>query len=379
MSSKALAGSDRASAAQPVGDQRDTAPSFLAQFYDIQGVIGEGTFGKVFLAISKAQPGRRLAVKCIKPGKEQEGVCVTALREIMLLKAISHPNVITLDGMHMDVQNLSLSLAFDYAEHDMYEIIRYHRDLGQPVPLHTIKSLMHQLFKGLAYLHSNWLMHRDLKPSNILVMGPGEEHGTLKIADFGLARVFRDPLEPLWNNGLVVTIWYRAPELLLGARHYTTAVDLWAAGCIMAELFTLRPLFHGEERKGGQDLFQDDQMNKIFTVLGHPSSSPGCWPLLESLAHWRDNSGNVRMRRPEHGSISIKQLLWKTSPLMSYFHPEAALDLLSRLLTLDPSSRITAQQALDHPFFTQDPLPGRNAFVHHGQRMFSYPSRPVRK
>ncbi|GAB4821372.1 hypothetical protein N2152v2_008418 [Parachlorella kessleri] len=461
---------------QPAGNQpASLAPAFLSQYYEIVGVIGEGTFGRVFLATSRAQPGRRLAVKVIKPGKEQEGVCATALREMMLLRAMSHPNILALDSMHMDVKDLSLSLAFDYADHDMYEIIRFHRDLGQPVPIYTIKSLMYQLLQGghgqepmtpqaarfidscamvpvytvkpalqgllkaqgagINYMHTNWLLHRDLKPSNILVMGPGEEQGVLKIADFGLTRVFREPLEPLWNNGVVVTIWYRAPELLLDAKHYNPAVDMWATGCIMAELFTLRPVFQGEERKGSQDLFQADQLNKIFTVLGHPSALPGGWRHLDCLRHWRDNTENVRMRRPEHGSLSLAQLLWKTSPLMRwagrwagagtdvasvsggsrqvpgrgprralghcdggspyrqprYIQPDAALDLMARLLCMDPSRRITAAEALQHPFFQQactqlpsscvasDPMPGSNAFVCQGQRMYTYPQRAVRK
>lgn len=147
-------------------------------------------------------------------------------------------------NVHINHGDMSLYLAFDYAEHDLYEIIRHHREkLSCNINPYTVKSLLWQILNGLNYLHSNWIIHRDLKPSNILVMGDGEEQGVVKIGDFGLARIFQAPLKPLSENGVVVTIWYRAPELLLGIKHYTSAVDMWAVGCIFAELLTLKPLF----------------------------------------------------------------------------------------------------------------------------------------
>lgn len=138
----------------------------------------------------------------------------------------------------------------------------------------------------------NWIVHRDLKPSNILVMGEGEEHGVVKIADFGLARIYQAPLKPLAENGVVVTIWYRAPELLLGAKHYTSAVDMWAVGCIFAELLTLKPLFQGQEVKGTPNPFQLDQLDKIFKVLGHPT--PEKWPTLVNLPHWQSDVQRIQ-------------------------------------------------------------------------------------
>lgn len=188
------------------------------------------------------------------------------------------------------------------------QIIHHHsQTLRTPIPPPTLKSLLHQLLLGVLHLHSHWILHRDLKPANILVTSSG----VVKIGDLGLARLARDPLLPLWNGDkVVVTIWYRAPELLLGARHYTPAIDLWAVGCIYAELLALRPIFKGEEAKpepgggggkvtqaqvqqgqggqGGLQLqnlgagimgvgvktlpFQSDQMGKIVEILGNPDS-----------------------------------------------------------------------------------------------------------
>ncbi|GFH23202.1 protein kinase domain-containing protein, partial [Haematococcus lacustris] len=215
---------------------------------------------------------------------------------------------------------------------------------------------MWQLLNGLNYLHQNWIMHRDLKPSNVLVMAHDDSdpdsQGRVRVADFGLARIFQAPLRSLAENGIVVTIWcggqqhlarasswhggscrYRAPELLLGARHYTRAVDVWAAGCILAELCTLRPLFQGTELKPNNP-FQSDQVDRIFKVLGHPDTAT--WPQLPHLPHWANNNNNVRL-------------------------PAEAWDLLARMLEYDPVARITAEEALAHPYFTHHaPAPTAN-------------------
>jgi cyclin-dependent kinase 8/11 len=123
-------------------------------------------------------------------------------------------------------------------------------------------------------------------------MGEGEEHGIIKIADFGLARIYQAPLKPLSDNGVVVTIWYRAPELLLGAKHYTSAVDMWAVGCIFAELLTLKPLFQGVEAKATPNPFQLDQLDKIFKVLGHPTVEK--WPTLANLPCWQNDQQHIQ-------------------------------------------------------------------------------------
>ncbi|KAJ8764882.1 hypothetical protein K2173_010347 [Erythroxylum novogranatense] len=345
-------------------------PEWL-QHYNLIGKIGEGTYGLVFLAKTKspANRGKSIAIKKFKQSKDGDGVSPTAIREIMLLREISHENVVRLVNVHINHTDMSLYLAFDYAEHDLYEIIRHHRDkLGHGINQYTVKSLLWQLLNGLNYLHSNWIIHRDLKPSNILVMGEGEEHGVVKIGDFGLARIYQAPLKPLSDNGVVVTIWYRAPELLLGAKHYTSAVDMWALGCIFAELLTLKPLFQGAEAKSTPNPFQLDQLDKIFKVLGHPTIEK--WPTLASLPHWQQDSHHIQAHKYETTGIHN----------VVHLSPKSAqYDLLSKMLEYDPQKRITAAQALEHEYFRMEPLPGRNALVpsQPGEKAINYPTRPV--
>ncbi|XP_061346833.1 cyclin-dependent kinase E-1-like [Gastrolobium bilobum] len=340
------------------------------QQYDLIGKIGEGTYGLVFLAKIKSQsPRKSIAIKKFKQSKDGDGVSPTAIREIMLLREIAHENVVKLVNVHINQADMSLYLAFDYAEHDLYEIIRHHRDkLNHSINQYTVKSLLWQLLNGLNYLHSNWMIHRDLKPSNILVMGEGEEHGVVKIADFGLARIYHAPLKPLSENGVVVTIWYRAPELLLGAKHYTSAVDMWAVGCIFAELLTLKPLFQGAEVKATSNPFQLDQLDKIFKVLGHPTLEK--WPCLANLPYWQQDLQHIQGHKYDNTSLYNAVHLPPKSP---------AYDLLSKMLEYDPRKRITAAQALEHEYFKIEPLPGRNALVpcQLGEKIVNYPTRPV--
>ncbi|XP_071697189.1 cyclin-dependent kinase E-1 [Rutidosis leptorrhynchoides] len=342
-------------------------PEWLQQ-YDLIGKIGEGTYGLVFLAKIKSNRSKSIAIKKFKQSKDGDGVSPTAIREIMLLREISHDNVVKLVNVHINHIDMSLYLAFDYAEHDLYEIIRHHRDkVNQGINQYTVKSILWQLLNGLNYLHSNWIMHRDLKPSNILVMGDGEEQGVVKIADFGLARIYQAPLKPLSDNGVVVTIWYRAPELLLGGKHYTSAVDMWAVGCIFAELLTLKPLFQGQEVKATPNPFQLDQLDKIFKVLGHPTVDK--WPTLAHLPHWQSDQQHIQGHKYDSpGLYSVVHLSPKNP----------AYDLLSKMLEYDPRKRITAAQALDHEYFRMEPLPGRNALVPPpGEKTINYPTRPV--
>ncbi|KAF6152816.1 hypothetical protein GIB67_004645 [Kingdonia uniflora] len=167
---------------------------------------------------------------------------------------------------------------------------------------------------------------------------------------------------------VVVTIWYRAPELLLGAKHYTSAVDMWAVGCIFAELLTLKPLFQGVEVKATPNPFQLDQLDKIFKVLGHPT--PEKWQMLVHLPHWQSDQQHIQGHKYDNPGLYSVVHLPQKSP---------AYDLLSKMLEYDPQKRITAAQALEHEYFRIDPLPGRNALVacQPVEKVVNYPARPV--
>ncbi|XP_073645607.1 cyclin-dependent kinase 19 isoform X4 [Tursiops truncatus] len=209
---------------------------------------------------------------------EGTGISMSACREIALLRELKHPNVIALQKVFLSHSDRKVWLLFDYAEHDLWHIIKFHRaskanKKPMQLPRSMVKSLLYQILDGIHYLHANWVLHRDLKPANILVMGEGPERGRVKIADMGFARLFNSPLKPLADlDPVVVTFWYRAPELLLGARHYTKAIDIWAIGCIFAELLTSEPIFHcRQEDIKTSNPFHHDQLDRIFSVMGFPA------------------------------------------------------------------------------------------------------------
>jgi len=214
-----------------------------------------------------------------------------------------------------------------------------------------MKSILYQLLNGLAYLHANWILHRDLKPANILIM----KDGTVKIGDLGLARFFQEPIQPLINGDkVVVTIWYRAPELLLGAKHYTKAVDMWAIGCIFAELIITKPLFKGEEAKmenKKQIPFQRDQLKKIFEILGVPTKQQ--WNEIDHLPESKNLKGFGDYKNTFESYMKQNAPSWNS---------KSGFDLLTRMLIYDPKRRITAEEALDHPYFKEEPLPIMNPF-----------------
>ena len=340
---------------------------------------GAAEVGHPRTGASSAGTQRKLALKLLKPTKEFDGVSPTAVREMALLRELNHPHVLRLEAVHVHVEEHVLCMVFNYAEYDLYELIRHHRErlAKSPISLHTVKSLLWQVLQGVEYLHSQWVIHRDLKPSNILVtseiaLGGG---GMVKIADFGLARIFQAPLRPLHDNGVVVTIWYRAPELLLGARHYTPALDVWAVGCIFAELTALRPLFQGHEVRRSGAPFQKDQLMRICELLGAPTEE--IWPTLGHLPHWAANDENVVAAASEASNSALaearkRRRLNASTPTPGEPPPlladaaamgrgSSAHYLLSKMLTFDPSARLTAQGALNDTYFSLEPIPGRNA------------------
>ncbi|KAG6000637.1 cyclin-dependent protein kinase [Claviceps maximensis] len=278
--------------------------------YRIVGFISSGTYGRVYKAVSRVNVvavktkttatattsagssnsvgGQEVAIKKFKPDKEGEqisytGISQSAVREMSLCSELHHHNVIRL--VETILEDKCIFMVFEYAEHDLLQIIHHHTQQPRhPIPPNTIKSIMFQLLNGCQYLHTHWVLHRDLKPANIMVTSGGE----VKIGDLGLARRFDKPLHSLFSGDkVVVTIWYRAPELILGSYHYTPAIDLWAVGCIFAELLSLRPIFKGEEAKMDSKKtvpFQRNQMQKIVDIVGLPTRSK--WPLLPTMPEY---------------------------------------------------------------------------------------------
>ncbi|XMA15879.1 hypothetical protein WAI453_008670 [Rhynchosporium graminicola] len=337
--------------------------------YKVIGFISSGTYGRVYKAVGRhGQPGE-FAIKKFKPDKEGEqiqytGISQSAVREMALCSELSHMNVIRL--IEIILEDKCIFMVFEYAEHDLLQIIHHHtQPTRHPIPPSTVKSIMFQLLNGCQYLHANWVLHRDLKPANIMVTSSGE----VRIGDLGLARLFHKPLHSLFSGDkVVVTIWYRAPELLLGSRHYTPAIDMWAIGCIFAELLSLRPIFKGEEAKMDSKKtvpFQRNQMQKIVEIMGIPTKEK--WPRLVNMPEYNQlstlssqNKSGSQLERWYYQTINA--LGGPNVPSSNVSLGAEGYKLLAALLEYDPERRLTAQQALLHPFFSTGDKVSSNCF-----------------
>lgn len=284
--------------------------------------IGEGTYGVVYKATRKENPHEILALKKIRLDMDEEGVPSSAIREISLLKALSHSNIVKL----WDVVPLKnkLYMVFEFLDQDL----KKHMDqTSAPLSPDLIKSYLFQLLTSIAYCHSRRILHRDLKPQNLLI----DQTGKLKLADFGLARAFGVPLRTYTHE--VVTLWYRAPEILMGSDTYSTPVDIWSIGCIFAEMLTKRPLFPGDS--------EIDQIFRIFRTMGTPNEAT--WPGFARLPHYQSSWPQITTSQR---TLFLDVVAGQTEPERGH-----ALDLLRRMLTYVPSHRISAKQALQHPYF----------------------------
>lgn len=298
--------------------------------------IDEGTYGVVYRAKDK-KTGEIVALKKVKMEKEREGFPLTSLREINILLSFHHPSIVDVKEVVVGSNLDSIFMVMEYMEHDLKGLME---TMKQPFSQSEVKCLMLQLLEGIKYLHDNWVLHRDLKTSNLLLNNRGE----LKICDFGLARQYGSPLKPYTH--LVVTLWYRAPELLLGAKQYSTAIDMWSLGCIMAELLSKEPLFNGKTEL--------DQIDKIFRTLGTPSET--IWPGFSKLP-------GVKVNFVKHQYNLLRKKFPATSFTGSPVLSDSGFDLLNKLLTYDPEKRITAEAALNHDWFREVPLPKSKDFM----------------
>uniref|UniRef100_A0A7N6AAC4 cyclin-dependent kinase n=1 Tax=Anabas testudineus TaxID=64144 RepID=A0A7N6AAC4_ANATE len=286
--------------------------------------IEEGTYGVVYRAKDK-KTDEIVALKRLKMEKEKEGFPITSLREINTILKAQHPNIVTVREIVVGSNMDKIYIVMNYVEHDLKSLME---TMKQPFLPGEVKTLMIQLLRGVRHLHDNWILHRDLKTSNLLL----SHKGILKIGDFGLAREYGSPLKPY--TPVVVTLWYRSPDLLLGAKEYSTAVDMWSVGCIFGELLTQKPLFPGKS--------EIDQINKIFKDLGSPSEK--IWPGYSELPAVK------KMTFTEYPYNNLRK---RFGALLS----DQGFDLMNKFLTYCPSKRIIADEALKHEYFRETPLP----------------------
>uniref|UniRef100_A0A8C1UHK9 cyclin-dependent kinase n=1 Tax=Cyprinus carpio TaxID=7962 RepID=A0A8C1UHK9_CYPCA len=286
--------------------------------------IEEGTYGVVYRAKDK-KTDEIVALKRLKMEKEKEGFPITSLREINTILKAQHPNIVTVREIVVGSNMDKIYIVMNYVEHDLKSLME---TMKQPFLPGEVKTLMIQLLRGVRHLHDNWILHRDLKTSNLLL----SHKGILKIGDFGLAREYGSPLKPY--TPVVVTLWYRSPDLLLGAKEYSTAVDMWSVGCIFGELLTQKPLFPGKS--------EIDQINKVFKDLGSPSEK--IWPGYSELPAVK------KMTFTEYPYNNLRK---RFGALLS----DQGFDLMNKFLTYCPAKRISADEALKHEYFRESPLP----------------------
>uniref|UniRef100_A0A671TEF8 Cyclin-dependent kinase 20 n=1 Tax=Sparus aurata TaxID=8175 RepID=A0A671TEF8_SPAAU len=326
--------------------------------YSILGRIGEGAHGIVFKA-KHIETGETVALKKVALRRLEDGIPNQALREIKALQEIEDNQHVSMRGFHVRGQRSEVRgqphtppppppplhqvvklkdvfphgtgfvLVFDFMLSDLSEVIR---NSERPLTPAQVKGYMMMLLKGVAFLHHNNIMHRDLKPANLLISSSGH----LKIADFGLARLFSDQGDRLYSHQ-VATRWYRAPELLYGARKYDEGVDLWAVGCIFGELLNSSPLFPGEN-----DI---EQLCCVLRVLGTPTQDS--WPEIVELPDYN------KITFKENPAIPLEEIVPDTSP--------QAVDLLYKFLVYPSKQRCSARQALLHPYFFSSPLPAHHS------------------
>jgi len=279
--------------------------------------LGDGTYGSVVLG-QRVDTGEKVAIKRMKR-KYYSWEEAMNLREVKSLKKLSHANVVKLKEVIRE--NDTLYFVFEYMKENLYQLMKERYDHGDKLfPENMIRNMMFQVLQGLAFMHKHGYFHRDMKPENLLCMGPD----LVKIADFGLAREIRS--RPPYTD-YVSTRWYRAPEVLLRSTFYSAPIDIWAVGCIMAELYTFRPLFPGNS--------EIDEIFKICSVLGTPDKRD--WPEGFKLA------ASMNFKFPQFSATPLSSIIPSAS--------KEAIALMQDMLRWAPSKRPSAQQALRYPYF----------------------------
>jgi len=302
---------------------RGWAPRGADAFHKLEK-IGSGTYSNVYKAID-VDSGRVVALKKVRVDGVGEAESARFMaREIALLRRLGdHPHIVRLQGLVTSRLNTapSLYLVFEYMEHDLTGLTACATASGRRLSLPQVKCYMKQLLSGIEHCHNNGVLHRDIKSSNLLV----SSDGILKIADFGLATSYDpDNVRPMTSQ--VITLWYRPPELLLGATHYGVGVDLWSVGCILAELLLGQPIFPGRT--------EVEQLHKIFKLCGTPSED-----------YWEKMKFAHPTFKPYERCLAEK---FKDVP-------PSTLSLLETLLSIDPDMRGTATDALNSEFFRTEP------------------------
>ncbi|XP_014791289.1 cyclin-dependent kinase 10 isoform X2 [Octopus bimaculoides] len=285
--------------------------------------VGEGTYGIVYRA-RDIRSDAIVALKKMRMERERDGIPISGLREINILLNLRHENIVELQEVVVGKSLDSIFLVMEYCEQDLASLLD---NMQAPFSEAQVKSIMLQVFKGLQYLHENCIIHRDLKVSNLLMT----DEGCVKIADFGLTRKYCMPMKPMTPK--VVTLWYRAPELLFGSKTQTTAIDMWSVGCIFGELLAHRPLLPGRG--------EIHQIELIIEMFGTPNDA--IWP------------GMSKLPALEHFTLKNQPYnnLRHTFPWLS----EAGIRLLNFLFMYDPNKRATAEDCLESSYFKEQPYP----------------------
>lgn len=291
--------------------------------------LGSGQYADVFSAHLVSDPSQVVAIKKIKVGAEAKefGISYDSLREIKFLQELDHPNIIKLFAVFSTKnQNLNLVLE-ELPQGDLLKLIQDTQNISYTPA--DIKAWMLMLMRAVHFCHANFVLHRDIKPNNLLIASNGQ----IKLADFGLARSFADPFQKMTYN--TITIWYRPPELFFQAAYYGGAVDVWSCGCVFAELIARDVMFRA---------WPENEINMVKLIcekVGTPTEEN--WPGVSKLKGYVTPSEISPLRSREQWLASFRAI------------GDVGVDLLIKILTLDPRKRLSAEQVLRHAFWTAEP------------------------